>query len=238
MISLPRKNDLNLQWIKIVSAMAFLNSLLAWVIVPFLYLNNSAPPSDDVTKFISNSGLPPLVVALAAFGLYAAGWVLFAFRIGNLRAAFKTLSAPTAPLPAWKKILAAVVLIAVIVGGAALGINLVGVHDPSAPPPEYTQVSTLSLSERDYQAETVASFTISKPGDASIFLRVERLNTPFIDVTLISPQGEPIQLLHGEEFSTDVSSSQAQYRLPAGEQKIVLTCPKSAGLLKIYLRLP
>ena len=57
----------------------------------------------------------------------------------------------------------------------------------------------------------------------AIFLRVERLNTPYIDVSLLPAQGDPIQLLHGEGFSTDLTTSQAQYRLPPGENRIVLT---------------
>ena len=47
-----------------------------------------------------------------------------------------------------------------------------------------------------------------------------------------------ILLLHGEDFSSDVSASQAQYRLPAGECQIVLTSQKSPGVLKVYIRLP
>ena len=66
MLALPKKDIANLQWIKIISAMGFINSLLAWVILPFLYLAGKAPPSDDVTKFIHNSGLPALAVGLSA----------------------------------------------------------------------------------------------------------------------------------------------------------------------------
>jgi hypothetical protein len=44
--------------------------------------------------------------------------------------------------------------------------------------------------------------------------------------------------MHGEDFSSAASDSQFQYRLPAGEYKIVLTCRESSGILKIYFRLP
>jgi hypothetical protein len=36
----------------------------------------------------------------------------------------------------------------------------------------------------------------------------------------------------------DLSASQAQYRLPAGEYKLVLTNFKSPGVLKVYFLLP
>ena len=128
--------------------------------------------------------------------------------------------------------------IAAAIGAVVVGVSLGGVGDPSQPPADYKQVAVIPLSERDHQSETVASFHLNELGDASIWLRVEGLDTALIDVSLIPAEGEPLQLLHGEPFSTDVSSSQGQYRLPAGEHKIVLTCPKSKGVLKIYWRLP
>lgn len=240
MLVLPKKDNANLQWIKIISTMGFVNSLLAWVILPFLYLAGKAPPSDDVTKFINNSGLPALAVGLGALAFYAAGWVLFAGRIGSLRTAFQFLrgDSQAAPLPTWKRILIPVILIVFFIGAVVVGVTLGGVGDPSRPPADYTQVAAISLSERDHQSETVASFHLNESGDASVWLRVEGLDTALIDVLLIPAEGEPFQLLHGEPFSTDVSSSQGQYRLPAGEHKIVLTCPKSRGVLKVYWRLP
>jgi len=238
MLLLPKKNSLTVQWVKIIFTMGFLNTLLAWIVIPLLALSNSAPPPDDVTHFITNSGLPHLVVAFAALGLYGLGWLIFAFRIGDLPAAFKQLGSRSTPLPSWKRILVVVAVLAVIVGTTALVFKTLGLRDPATPPQEYKLAATIPLSQKDYQAETVASFSLDKIGDAAIFLRVERLNTDFIDVTLLPPQGDPIQLLHGEDFSTDVGTSQSQYRLPAGESKIILTCPKSAGVLKVYLWLP
>lgn len=50
-------------------------SVLAWVLVPLLAATGTAPQSDDATKFIVNSGLPPLLVAaggLLLFGLLLA----------------------------------------------------------------------------------------------------------------------------------------------------------------------
>ncbi len=105
MLLLPKRIGLTLQWTKIVSAMGFLNTLLAWIILPFLFLSNSAPPADDVTHFIENSGFPPLAVAVVALAVYVTGWVVFALRIGDLRTAFKQLDTASSPLPAWKNIL-------------------------------------------------------------------------------------------------------------------------------------
>ncbi len=46
-------------------------SILAWVLVPVLYLAGWAPPNDDVTKFINHSGLSPWMVLFAAIILFA-----------------------------------------------------------------------------------------------------------------------------------------------------------------------
>jgi len=238
MLLLPKRSGFILQWIKILSTMLFLNTLLAWIIVPFLYLSNSAPPADDVTHFITNSGFPPLAVALAALLIYGVGWTVFALRINDLKKAFKSLSSGSISLPPWKKILAATTVLAGIVGGAALLFQFLGIHDPAGPPADHILAATVSLSGRDYQNEAVASFILPDTEEASIYLRVENLNAHLIDVKLLPSEGDPITLLHGEEFSTDLNTSGVQYRLPAGEQKISLTSQKASGVLKIYLRLP
>lgn len=45
-------------------------SILAWVMVPVLAVWGQAPPDDDVTKFISHSGLSPWAVMLGAVLLF------------------------------------------------------------------------------------------------------------------------------------------------------------------------
>lgn len=43
-----------------------LGSLLAWIFVPFLYAKGSAPVGDDVTRFLTQSGLQFWIVPLGA----------------------------------------------------------------------------------------------------------------------------------------------------------------------------
>lgn len=238
MLALPKKTGMIPQWTRVIFTMAFLNTLLAWIVIPFLYLSNTAPPSDDVTRFISNSGLPPLAVAGGALALYVLGWVLFALRVGNLREIFKQMDLQSGPLPAWKRILIVVTVLAVFAGAVAVVLNVLGVHDPATPSEDYILVAAEQLSKMDHDDETIAGFQLTEETDVSIIVRTERLNTPYIDVSLQSTHGDPTVLLHGEDFSTDVSSSQGQYRLSAGEYRLVLTSRKSPGILKVYLRLP
>jgi hypothetical protein len=55
---------------------------------------------------------------------------------------------------------------------------------------------------------------------------------------LVLPQGDPLMLLYCEDFSTEASVTQYQYRLPAGEYKIALISLKSPGILKVYFCIP
>lgn len=48
-----------------------LSSILAWISIPILYLFDKAPLHDDVTRFIINSGLHPLLVVVGALTLLA-----------------------------------------------------------------------------------------------------------------------------------------------------------------------
>ena len=62
-----------------ISLLFPIGAVLAWVIVPLLYLSGQAPVDDDVTKFINSSGLSPWLVFLGAILLFA-GCVFIALK--------------------------------------------------------------------------------------------------------------------------------------------------------------
>jgi hypothetical protein len=235
---LPKKGSTLAQWTKFISSAGTLCSLLAWVIIPFLYFKNSAPAGDDVTKFIANIGLPPLVVAFSALALFTGGWLLFALHIERMQTALRVLFTSNAKsFPVWRWALVGVVIIAVLAGAGMLVTATLG-SDPAQPPKGYELAATIDLSGRDTQEETIALINLAKAGDAAIFLRITGIETRYIEVMLVPPQGDPLMLLHSEDFSSEASVSQYQYRLPAGEYKITLTSLKSPGILKVYIRIP
>ena len=88
------------------------------------------------------------------------------------------------------------------------------------------------------QGETIAGFTLPKAGDAAILLRVTDLVTRYIEVILVPSQGLPLVLMQAGDFSTSASDNQDQYRLPAGEYRIVLTSLGSSGTLQVFFRFP
>jgi hypothetical protein len=237
-LALPKKGSPLVQWTKFIASAGTLFTLLAWVIIPFLYLKNSAPVGDDVTKFIANSGLLPLAVAFSSLTLFAGGWLLFALRSEGMRTALNMqFTVDGKPVTAWHWALAGGVVVLVLAGAGMLVTSTLG-SDPAQPPQGYDLAATVDLSGRDMQAEAIASFNLAEAGDAAILLRLTGIDTRYIDMTLVPSQGGPLLLLHSEDFSSEASASQDQYRLPAGEYKIMLTSRKSPGILEVYFRLP
>lgn len=80
----PRKASFTLEALKFISSMAVVNTLLVWIVLPILYMLQSAPP-DDVTNFLRHSQMLPLLLTFIASILYAGGWVLFLSKINGLR---------------------------------------------------------------------------------------------------------------------------------------------------------
>ena len=68
----PRKASFTLEALKLISSMAVVNTLLVWIVLPILFMLQSAPP-DDVTNFPRHSQMPPLLLTFTASVLYAGG---------------------------------------------------------------------------------------------------------------------------------------------------------------------
>jgi hypothetical protein len=238
MLALPKKSSPLVLWTKFIASAGTLCSLLAWVIIPLFYLKNDAPTGDDVTRFLVNSGLPPLAVTFSALVFFAGGWFMFVQRFPGSRQAWNGLFARSGnPVPAWRWVLAGGVVIMVLIAAGILVTSILG-NGLLLPSKGYEIAVTVDLSTRDIQAETIASFRLVKAGDVAILLRVTNLDTRYINVTLVPSQGLPLLLMHGEDFASAASDDQNQYRLPAGEYKIVLTSWESSGTLKVYFRFP
>lgn len=61
-----------------VAAMVPLGSMLAWVFIPFSYINGNAPVNDDVTKFLNvfSQYYHPLIVSVVAVVIIGIGIVI------------------------------------------------------------------------------------------------------------------------------------------------------------------
>jgi hypothetical protein len=237
-LALPKKGSPLVRWAKFIVSAGAICSLLAWVIIPILYIKNNAPAGDDVTRFLVNSGLPPLVVTFGALALFVGGWFLFVWRFPGTRSIWNDIVINIVkPVPTWHWALAGGVVVTALIGAGILLISSLGSGLPHTPG-GYTLAASVDLSSRDRQAETIAGFDLPVAGDAAIILRVTGIDTSFIDVTLVPSQGVPLLLMHGENWVSAASEAQNQYRLPAGDYKVALTSGKSSGILEVYFRFP
>ncbi len=237
-LALPKKTGLLVQWTKFIASAGTLCSLLAWVVIPFLYLRDNAPAGDDVTRFIANSGLPALLVAFTALGLFIAGWVLFSYRMTGLKAVGRVFSSEAGkPVPVWRWVAAGVIVVGVLVGaGLLVGSTLGG--SPAQSLKGYDLAARVNLADQDVDAQPLARFTLPMAGDAAVLLprdwhpgKLHRRHPGPLP-------GAPLPLLHGKGFSSQSADSPNQFRLPAGDYQIKLTSRGSTGILKVYLRLP
>ena len=237
-ISSPKAVSPLVLWTRFIATTCTLCSLLAWVVIPILYLMNAAPAGDDVTAFLANSGLPAVSVAFAALVLFLGGWFLFVRHFPGTRPVWNALlDRVTRPVPVWHWLLGGGVILTALVGAGLLVTSTLG-NGLRQVPKGYNLAASIDLSSRDRLAETIAGFDLPGAGDAAIFLSVVGIDASFIDVTLVPSQGIPLQLLHGEDFVSNSSDTQNQYRLPAGHYNIVLTSRNSSGNLEVYFRIP
>jgi len=58
-----------------------LGSMTPWILIPIISIFTTPPPGDDVTKFLSNSGLNPIIIAAVGL-LMLASFLLVAFKKG------------------------------------------------------------------------------------------------------------------------------------------------------------
>ena len=94
-LAVPKRTNFALESIKLAGTMMFLSTLLAWVVLPLVYMSGEFP-ADDVTDFLIHSGAAPLGVTVAALGAYAGGWLLFLRKIDGLRHEVEQLRDPQA----------------------------------------------------------------------------------------------------------------------------------------------
>lgn len=235
----PRRANLSLEMLKLVSAMAVVNTLLAWIIIPLLDLFGRAPVGDDVTHFLRASQMPPLLLTAVAFSLYALGWALYQARTEGLRHVIARISqADTAEIMAGTRpllgVLAALLALALVVVLVANSAAPNGSYS-SMPPAEFQPAAVVDLSSRAYEAETLARITLEEAGTLGVYFLVQNIDTNYFDLSLSGPDGYRALVLHGEDFRTDSlgASGLQEFALRAGEYQLILTARQNPGLLSV-----
>jgi hypothetical protein len=236
----PRKASFMLEALKFISSMAVVNTLLAWIALPILFMLQSAPP-DDVTNFLYHSQMPPLLLTFTASVLYAGGWILFLSKIDGLRnelLLFSTtdygqLTAGTQKIIPAMTSLMVFCIISVIALNSFADRNLL---NKSSPPQGFTPIAQLDLSKQAYPSTPLTQFTLDEPTIVGVFIIVKEINTTYFDLSVTGADGYSSIVLHGEGYNAFQDGGLWEENLPAGTYQLVLTSHQSPGTIFVYIK--
>jgi hypothetical protein len=237
---MPRKTSFTLEALKLVSSMAVVNTLLAWIILPILFLLGKAP-SDDVTNFLRYSQMPPLLLTFTAFILYVSGWILFLSKIDGLRNELllfsttdrNTLTVDTRrTIPIMTSIMVSLVILVFTFNASANKNSL----NKFTPPQDFVPVAQIDLSTRAYSTEALAQFSLDRSTYVGVFIAIRSIKTTYFDLSITGPDGYSSVILHGEGYNAFQDGGLWEENLAPGDYQIVLTSHQSPGTASVYLK--
>jgi hypothetical protein len=237
----PRKAGFILEALKLISSMAVLNTLLAWIVIPVLYVYGKAPSSDDVTHFLQYSQMLPLLLMFIAGAIYICGWAYFLSKIDGLKNEFLLFHTTDREMratgirtiiPVMMGILAFGVIFAFLLNDSAANHPL----NNFAPPSGFAVVAELDLSRQAYSAEALAEFDLEEPTNVGVFVAVRNINTRYLDLRVVGPNGYSSVVLHGEGYRADRDGGLWEETLPPGTYQVVLTSEPSSGTATVFLK--
>jgi hypothetical protein len=237
----PRKASFPLEALKLISSVAVLSTLLAWIVIPVLYLLEKAPPSDDVTNFLHYSEMQPLLLMVTVFVVYICGWVFFLSKTEGLRREFllfRTMDREISKAGA-RTILPIMTGILVFAVALAFLLNYTGARKPQNqmyPPPDFAVVAEIDLSKQVYDAETLAEFTVREPAQIGVFIAVRDINTSYFDLRIVGPNEYSSVIIHGQGYRAERDGGLWQENLLPGTYQLVLTSHRSPGTAAVFLK--
>ncbi len=237
----PRKASFALEALKWISSMAVLNTLLAWIVIPVLYVFENAPPSDDVTHFLRYSQMVPLLLTFLALVVYIGGWVYFLSRTEEWRNGFLLFrridsQAMTRGLRAIIPVMMGILVFGV---SSTFLLNYVAANNSLhtfSPPRDFAVVAEIDLSRQAYSAEPLAEFTLDEPAYVGVFIAVRNVNTTYFDLSVVGPDGYLSVVMHGEGYRSDRDGRLWEELLRPGTYQLVLTSNPSPGTAAIFLK--
>ncbi len=241
-LNAPRRGSPALEALKIVASAGVIGSMLAWVIIPLVYASGGAPVNDDVTRFLSLSGINPHLAA-GVFGGLTAGMYALARRKIQEGNALREMLLGEAGWLGWQQnrnlytrmlaVAAGVLFVTVLInlaGGGSRG----GVQ--SAPPEGYQLVRRIDLAGQTNRDEVIAAFTRGGGQGGGVFLQLNQVESEYINVQLVGADGSSRSLFHAEGYTAALDRVEFTQELPPGEYKLVLNAARSRGTLAVYLR--
>lgn len=238
-VLVPSSRNATLELARVAGSLGVLNSLLAWIIIPVLYLNGQAP-GDDVTNFLDRTGAPPLLLSILAGAAYLAGWALLLSGRGGLRQSVRRLRSGEVDMlaPNSVRALRYVVVATVAIAAIAAGLTLYSTGaNPGEAPPGYVQVAYVDLSQRALTNETVYTLALEEPGEVRFYFVLENTHEP-VELALSGPDGSRSTFLKlGEDGVIGRATVHPDpLELERGEYRVEATLPRTDGSLSVFVK--
>lgn len=237
----PRKGIFTLETLKLLSSMAVVNTLLVWIVLPILFQFGKAPP-DDVTNFLRYSQMPPLHLTFIALFLYVGGWISFLSKIDGFRnelLLFSTIDQEKL-VAGTRKIVLSMIGTLIVCLFSVVALNRLADRNSLnkfTPPQDFAPVAQVDLSTRAYSTETLAKFSLDTPDYAGVFIAIHNIDTSYIDLSVVGPDGFRSIVLHGEGYNAAQDGGLWEQQLAPGDYQIVLTSHPSPGTASVYMKL-
>jgi hypothetical protein len=241
----PRRGEPLFEWFKLVGSLVVINSLLAWIVIPFLFMAGR-PPADDSASFLMNSGAPPLLVAAVALGVYVYGWVLALHRTGGLAGLRERLHQTVVSTAGGAR-----------VGGSprtllGFGVALLGIVLASAAIQQFYPFTGALAAPQGYEpafqadyvngppeSHVLYSFTLPAASEVSLFFALEDVERGPARITLAGANGYQNTFLRAPaDYQTAESTVHPQrIPLPPGDYWIEVELPASSARVSGYIRI-
>jgi hypothetical protein len=242
MLAVPKRANMALEILKVISSLGVLNTFLVWIILPLPFVGTIAP-GDDAAKFLANSGIQPLLSSALFLMVYIVGWALFVSRMEGFRLLRSRLgdnSTDWISKPALTSLRVMAVLLVVSAFLAFWANDFRLIAEPRAravrPPAGYQQAVRLDLSVDERNSTEIFSFTLQESGRVGVFVLIENVQTDYLDLALQEKGGFSRTLLHGEGYTAGADTVNYEEVLRPGVYTLVLTSARSPGMLTVYLK--
>jgi hypothetical protein len=236
MLVVPRKANPAVEFLKFGTSIGVVNTLLPWIIFPFLHMAGMAP-NDDSTTFLQLSGVYPPLGAGGALIIYAFGWWLFWRKVDGFRNVIKTLNSSGEEWkdPAVRRTGAVTAVLGALALLTAFGLNEFSSSPrPPQAPPGYILQNTINLSKREDFHNVVLSFQLIRPQTVSIFLARANMEGELFEARLIGSDNYDSLLIRSDKTTSPSDSVSFQETLVAGEYNLVIMSLGTSGTIVVY----
>jgi hypothetical protein len=234
----PKNADPVLEWFKLLAFMGTVNSLLAWVVIPFL-ASNGQTIGDDSANFLRYTQFSPWLISGAALLVYLAGWAAYLSRAGGWSGLSNRLRSQAVDLsvPGSRKSFTRLVLAGAVVGAATLALTLALPDRFLEAPTGYQLAAEVDLSAKPITGETVYSFRLDEPSTVSLFIPLRKVKGAPVKIWLAGPDGyENAFLVNADPKFDAVQATVHPQDLPLGpgSYQICITAPQGPGSIAVY----